>query len=167
MKVALPVASSLAGGSAAYAAAGALLGPLGLVGGALVGWSMGKLLKPGTRKELRATLRKRVFQAQEAVMRDVDRQVEGAVDSIRRALRKQREAFAADTLRQIDLVVDAAEDPARLAAQRYEAEEFLEAFEKASNMARKALAAQQPRPEAAVSGDESAEGEPAHLLRVV
>ena len=167
MRVALPVASSLAGGGAAFAAAGALLGPLGLVGGALVGWSMGKLLKPGTRKELRQTMRTRVHQAHEAVLRDVDRQIEGAVDAIRKALRNQREAFAGDTLRQIDLVIDAAEDPARLAAQRYEAQEFLEAFEKAANLARRALASPVEQPEPEKSAHEGLDGERAHLLRVV
>lgn len=164
IRVAIPVASSLAGGSAAVAAAGALLGPVGLVGGALVGWSMGKLLRPGSKKdELRETMRLRVEQAYEAVLRDIDRQVEGAMDAVRRAVRRQREAFAADTLRQIDLVIEAANDPARLAAQRYEAEEFLGAFEKAANQARKALNAGS---EAAMASDED-HHEPAHLLRVV
>lgn len=171
MSVALPVASSLAGGSAAFAAAGALLGPVGLVGGALVGWSVGKLLKPGTRKELRTTLRKRVREAHEAVLRDIDRQIEGAVESIRLSLRKQREAFAGDTLRQIDLVIEAADDPARLAAQRYEAQEFLEAFGKAADEARRALhdapTPSIPTTPTTPTTDAEAAAEPTHLMRVV
>lgn len=166
IRVAIPVASSLAGGSAAVAAAGALLGPVGLVGGALVGWSMGKLLRPGSKKEeLRETMRLRVDQAHQAVLRDVDRQIEGAMDAVRRAVRRQREAFASDTLRQIDMVIEAANDPARLAAQRYEAEEFLSAFEKAAGQARKAL-----NVGSTSAHDSLDDGEPQetpHLLRVV
>src|SRR5690606_32825855 len=96
------VAGGLAGGGAAVLALGsALLGPLGLLGGALVGYKLSGLA--GGAKSLeraQETIKERLDEIARDLLADFDRQVEAAVEALRSAVVRRRKMFASDLYQQ-------------------------------------------------------------------
>ncbi len=134
-------AGGLLGGGGALVAAGALLGPLGLLGGALVGYKMSQLVS-GARSldRAREAITGRLDEIANELVRDFDRQVEEAVEALRHAVVRRRKMFAADLYQQFDLVQSLGSDPQLLETHRRDAERFAEAFEACAGRARNAVA---------------------------
>jgi GTPase SAR1 family protein len=130
----------LAGGGSALVAAGALLGPIGLLGGALVGWKLSSLVA-GQRNlvKARGAVVERLDEIAAELLRDVDRQVENAVESVRGAVERRRRLFAGDLYQQFEVVQRISADPTQLEAYRRDAERFIQAFDACSLRARKAV----------------------------
>ncbi len=134
------VAGGLAGGSAAFVAAGALLGPIGLVGGALVGWKMTSLLATARSiKQVRSTILERLDEIADVLVKDVDGQVASAVDTVRAAVERRRRAFAHDLYQQFELVKSISRQPEALEIYRRDAVRFESAFEACATRARRAV----------------------------
>jgi GTPase SAR1 family protein len=134
------VLGGLAGGGGAFVVAGAtFLGPIGLLGGALVGWRLSSLVA-GQRNlaKARAAVVDRLDEIAAELLRDVDRQVGGAVESVRSAVERRRRLFAADLYQQFDVVQRINEDPAQLEAYRRDAGRFTQAFDACALRARQA-----------------------------
>lgn len=88
-------------GGIGLAAAGLVLGPLGMVGGAVIGWRLGDL----ARSEVKTTTsRRRVVerlqQIRDEVLADLDEQLRIRVDLTRRAAMERRDATRRDAERQ-------------------------------------------------------------------
>jgi len=134
------VVGGMSGGGLAVAAAGAMLGPLGLLGGALVGWKLASLVA-GHRslEQAREAIAVRLDEIAAALLRDVDQQVENAVDTVRSSVDRRRRAFAADLYKQFEVVQAISEHPEALVAQRRDAARFVEAFEACAANARSAV----------------------------
>jgi GTPase SAR1 family protein len=131
----------LAGGGSALVVAGAtLLGPIGLLGGALVGWKLSSLVA-GQRNlvKARGAVVERLDEIAAELLRDVDRQVENAVESVRGAVERRRRLFAGDLYQQFEVVQRISADPTQLEAYRRDAERFIQAFDACSVRARKAV----------------------------
>ena len=132
----------LSGGGLTLLATGTvtLLGPLGLLGGALVGWKLASLVA-GHRnlEQAREAIASRLDEIAAAMLRDVDDQVESAVATVRSAVQRRRRAFAADLYQQFEVVQAISEHPEALEAQRRDAVRFVEAFEACAVDARAAL----------------------------
>lgn len=135
------VAGGLAGGGAAVVAIGALLGPLGLLGGALVGWKLSEVMG-GSRNlgKAKEAITGRLDEIARELLRDFDKQVDEAVEALRNSVIRRRKAFAADLYQQFDLVQSLGQDPALLEAQRKDSHRFLEAFDGCAEKARNAVA---------------------------
>lgn len=129
-------AGSILSGAAAIAFAGGILGPLGLLAGALVGWKFGGLLG-GSRGLERAKqlLLERLDEVAEDLARDFDAQVDLQLSSLREVVRRRRRSFAADIYRQLELAETLAEDPERSDAFRRSCQQFLEAFDSCARAA--------------------------------
>jgi hypothetical protein len=137
------VAGGLAGGGAALVAAGAMLGPIGLLGGALVGWKLSSLV--GEQRNLdraRATVLERLDEIAAELLRDVDAQVSSAVDTVRQSVERRRRAFAGDLYQQFEVVQSISEDGLALEAYKRDATRFVQAFEACAARARKAVGQQ-------------------------
>jgi len=134
------VVGGLSGGGLAFTAAGALLGPLGLLGGALAGWKLASLLS-GHRslEQAKAAITGRLDEIAASLLSDVDQQVDHAVATVKDAVEHRRRAFASDLYKQFEVVHAISENPDALQAQRREAERFLEAFEACAASARDAI----------------------------
>lgn len=132
----------LSGGGLTLLATGTatLLGPLGLLGGALVGWKLASLVG-GQRslEQARESIASRLDEISAAMLRDVDDQVESAVATVRSAVQRRRRAFAGDLYQQFEVVQAISEHPEALEAQRRDAARFIEAFEACAADARAAL----------------------------
>jgi hypothetical protein len=138
--VSVAVATGLAGGGAAFVAAGALLGPIGLLGGALVGWKMTSLLATSrSLNQVRTTILSRLDEIADRLLKDVDAQVAGAVETVRAAVERRRRAFAHDLYQQFELVQSISAHPEALETYRREAVRFEEAFENCADKARRAV----------------------------
>jgi GTPase SAR1 family protein len=139
----------LAGGGGALAVAGAtFLGPIGLLGGALVGWKLSNLVA-GQRNiaKARTAVHDRLDEIAAELLRDVDRQVGGAVESVRSAVERRRRLFAADLYQQFEVVSRISEDPGQLAAYKRDAHRFIQAFDACALKARQAAGTlEDPRP---------------------
>ncbi|TVR37788.1 MAG: hypothetical protein EA388_00890 [Nitriliruptor sp.] len=135
------VASGLASGGAAFMAAGAVLGPIGLVAGALVGWKMTSVVAT-TRsvKQVRAKILERLDEIAASLVKDVDGQVVAAVDTVRSAVERRRRAFAHDLYQQFELVQAISQKPDALEIYRRDAVRFESAFEACATRARRAVA---------------------------
>jgi GTPase SAR1 family protein len=134
------VLGGLAGGGSALVAAGALLGPIGLLGGALVGWKLSSLVA-GQRNlvKARGAVVERLDEIAAELLRDVDRQVEQAVESVRSAVERRRRLFAGDLYQQFEVVQRISADPTQLEAYKRDAERFIQAFDACAVRARKAV----------------------------
>jgi hypothetical protein len=144
------VAGGLAGGGATLAAGAAMLGPVGLIGGALVGWKLHSIVAGQRNLErARRTIIERLDEVADELLRDVDGQVSGAVDTVRAAVERRRRAFASDLYQQFEVVQEISEDPSRLEAYRRDAERFDQAFAACGQRAQKALTPAAPLREAA------------------
>src|SRR5690606_37520555 len=117
-----------------------LLGPIGLLGGALVGWKLSTVIA-GQRNlaNARSAVVGRLDEIAAELLRDVDKQVASAVDSVRAAVERRRRLFAADLYQQFEVVQRISEDPAQLEAYRVDAGRFIEAFDGCAVRARKAV----------------------------
>lgn len=131
-------AGGLLSGGAAMALVGGVLGPLGLLAGALVGWKLGELLG-GSRGLERAKeqLIERLDEVAAELTRDFDRQVELHVRGVRELVNRRRHSFAADLYHQFELVESLANDPARVESYRRECGRFVGAFESCAESALK------------------------------
>jgi GTPase SAR1 family protein len=137
------LAGGLAGGGATLAAGAAMLGPIGLVGGALVGWKLHSIVAGQRNLErARRTIIERLDEIAAELLRDVDGQVAGAVETVRTAVDRRRRAFASDLYQQFEVVQQISEDPSRLDAYRRDAERFMKAFEGCAQRAQRAVSAE-------------------------
>jgi GTPase SAR1 family protein len=134
------LAGGLAGGGAALVAAGAVLGPIGLLGGALVGWKLASAVS-GQRslENARETILSRLDEIAAAMLADVDGQVSTAVATLKGAVERRRRAFAHDLYHQFEVVQAISQDPAALDAYRRDAARFLEAFDDCADLAYRAI----------------------------
>ena len=130
----------LSGGGVAFAAGAALLGPIGLVAGALVGWKLADVV--GVQRSLdtaRRTLHHRLDEVAASLIRDVDDQVAAAVETVRHAVQRRRRAFAQDLYQQFEVVQGLEQRPEWVDAYRRDAVRFIEAFEACEHRARGAM----------------------------
>lgn len=135
----------LVAGSGAVLLASAALGPLGLIGGALVGWKLSGLLSGASGVDrARQAIIERLNEIADQLARDFDAQVDHAVESLRAAVVRRRHAFAADLYQQFDLVESLASDPAMLESYGRDAERFLAAFDACASRARNAISFAEP-----------------------
>ncbi len=140
------VAGGLAGGGMAFVAAGTLLGPIGLLGGALVGWKLSGLLANQRNLErAKATILSRLDEIAAQLLRDVDQQVANAVDTVKSAVERRRRAFAADLYSQFEVVQSISADDNALEAYRRDAERFVDAFDVCAQRAQRAVDANVPK----------------------
>ncbi len=131
-----------AGGGVALATGAALLGPIGLVGGALVGWKLASSIgKQRSLDAARETILRRLDEIAASLLTDVDAQVDAAVETVRSAVGRRRQAFAADLYQQFEIVQAISEEPSALEAHRRDASRFVEAFDACGNRARDAVVA--------------------------
>lgn len=123
------VAGGLAGGGAAMVAAGTMLGPVGLLAGALVGWKLSDLVA-GHRSldRARRAILDRLDEIAAELLKEVDRQVNQAIDNVRSCMVRHRRSFAADLYQQFDLVQAISQDEEALQRYRTDATRFQEAF---------------------------------------
>ena len=135
------VAGGVAGGGVAVVAAGAVLGPIGLLGGALVGWKLASLAS-GQRslERARATILERLDEIAASMLQDVDAQVNSAVETVRGAVERRRRAFAHDLYQQFEVVQSISEQPESLELYRRDAVRFVDAFDSCALSAAKAVA---------------------------
>jgi hypothetical protein len=113
------VGGMLAGGGA-FVALGATLGPLGLVGGALVGWRLAEALST-SREAARAreAVLERIDDVADEFAAEFDRQVDGFVAAVRDAVRRRPAGLRADLESQLKAVERLTDDP-KLLAERLE-----------------------------------------------
>ena len=134
------VAGGVAGGGAAFVAAGALLGPLGLLGGALVGWKMSSMMAgQASLDRAKLSILSRLDEISAHLLRDLDDQVGKAVDTVTAGVDRRRRAFAADLYQQFDLVEGIVADPTLLETYRRDAERFVQAFDACAARAERAV----------------------------
>ncbi len=129
-----------AGGSLAYLAGSAavVLGPIGLLGGALVGWKLsGTLGKSGDLKRAKEALIENLDAIANELLADFDKQVREALDTLGAAVARRRKAFAGDLYTQFDLVERLASDPATVDQYRKDVAGFEDAFSACAARARK------------------------------
>ena len=127
------------GGAAVLALGSALLGPLGLLGGALVGYKLSQMAG-GARSldKAKQTIKERLDEVATEMLADFDRQVDEAVEVLRQAVVRRRKMFAADLYQQFDLVKSLGSDATLLDSHRRDAERFTEAFDACARRARNA-----------------------------
>jgi hypothetical protein len=134
------VGGGLGGAGAVVAAGTAMLGPIGLLGGALVGWKLASALSGARSLErARATIAERLDEIAAALLRDVDAQVVNAVETVQSAVERRRRAFAHDLYQQFEVVHAISEQPASLESYRRDAARFAEAFDDCAARARDAV----------------------------
>ncbi|MBW3562414.1 MAG: dynamin family protein [Actinobacteria bacterium] len=131
-------AGSIVSGGAAFALVGGVLGPLGLLAGALIGWKMGEVFG-GSRGLDRAKqmLIERLDEVSAELTKDFDRQVELQVNAVEEIANRRRHAFAADLYSQFELVEALANDPEKVVTYRRDCERFIEAFDNCGQSAMK------------------------------
>ena len=129
----------LAGGTGVAVVAGsALLGPLGLLAGALAGWKLSQA-GGGSLDRAKEGIKERLDEVANELLRDFDRQVQEAVEALRGAVTRRRKAFASDLYQQFDLVQSLGNDPSMLDAHRRDADQFAQAFDGCAAKAREAV----------------------------
>ncbi|MBW3658818.1 MAG: hypothetical protein KY457_09280, partial [Actinobacteria bacterium] len=139
------LAGGVAGGGAAFLAAGALLGPIGLLGGALVGWKMSSMMAGQANLDrAKASILQRLDEISSHLLRDLDEQVGKAVETVQAGVDRRRRAFASDLYQQFDLVEGIVSDPALLESYRRDAERFIQAFDACAARAARAVGAAVP-----------------------
>lgn len=87
----------LVGGGATMALAGSLLGPIGLLAGALLGWRLGGAAGPGRHlRQLREDVDRVLGEVCDALLEDFDRRIDAAIDVVRQGIDVRRDGFIAD-----------------------------------------------------------------------
>ncbi len=117
----------LVAGGAGVAALGLALGPLGLVGGALVGWKLGGVVR--TNRELdaaRTVALERLDEIADEFADEFDRQVDAYVAGVHEAIRRRPAGLSSDLEAQLETVAHLADDPALVDERRRECEQVLE-----------------------------------------
>lgn len=133
------LAGGVAGGAAALVAGTAMLGPVGLMAGALAGWQLSSVIATGrSLRAARETLLVRLDEISKRLLADLDNQIDDAVEAVRAGVAKQRRAFAGDLYQQFELVQAISSSPRRLERQRRDAERFIQAFDTCAERARRA-----------------------------
>ena len=130
----------LSGGGATIVAGAVLLGPIGLLAGALVGWKLADSI--GGQRSLeraRAIVAERLDEISVTLLNDVDAQVNAAVETVRSAVERRRRSFAHDLYQQFEVVQSISEQPQALESYRRDAQRFLEAFEACAERASQAV----------------------------
>jgi hypothetical protein len=134
------VGGGVGGAGAVVVAGSALLGPIGLLGGALVGWKLASAMAGARSLErARSTIQGRLDEIAAALLDDVDAQVVAAVETVRSAVERRRRAFAHDLYKQFEVVQAISEHPESLEAYRRDAMRFAEAFDDCAVRARHAV----------------------------
>lgn len=134
------VAGGLAGGAVTLVAGAALLGPLGLLGGALAGWQLSSMVSSERNlRRAQQTILERLDTISEHLLADLDEQVTEATKALREGVDTQRRAFAADLYQQFDLVQAISQSPDLLERQRRAAERFMHAFDVCADKARNSV----------------------------
>lgn len=134
------LAGGAAGGGAAFVAAGAMLGPIGLLGGALVGWKLTSMVAgQSSLDRAKVSILERLDEIANQLLRDLDDQVSKAVDAVRGGVDRRRRAFAGDLYQQFDLVERIVSDPAMLDSYRRDADRFVQAFDACAARAHRAV----------------------------
>lgn len=84
-------------GGAGVALVGAVLGPIGLVAGALAGWRLGEVVRRGRElRPVRAELDEELSAVADAVLGEFDQRVDDVVAAVRETSRHRRAGFATD-----------------------------------------------------------------------
>lgn len=134
------VAGGMAGGGAAVMAASAVLGPIGLLGGALVGWKLSTMVAGQTSLDrAKVSILERLDEIANQLLADFDDQVARGVETVQSGVDRRRRAFAADLYQQFDLVQSISNDPAMLDNYRRDAERFTQAFDACAARAQRAV----------------------------
>lgn len=132
----------LATGGALLATGAVLLGPVGLLGGALVGSQVvSRVKKASDFKKAKRDLDEQLEVVSQQLLADFDKQVDDAVAALRRAVTSRRTAFAGDVYGQLDLVERLSSDPATAQAHAQEMLRYSQQFQQIAGEARAAMAA--------------------------
>jgi hypothetical protein len=93
------------GGGAGVALVGAVLGPVGIVAGALVGWGLGTIVRNNRElRPLREEVDERLGEIADEVLAEFDRRVDDLVAAIRASARHRRLGLEADLTDLLDLL---------------------------------------------------------------
>ena len=122
-------AGGLLSGGAALILAGGVLGPLGLLAGALIGWKLGEILG-GSRglEKAKAEMALRLDEVSRQLVQDFDQQVDLQETALRELVSRRRHAFARGLYDQFAVVEALTSDPERMRMYRTECERFISAF---------------------------------------
>jgi hypothetical protein len=116
----------LIAGGAGIAALGLALGPLGLVGGALVGWRLGGVVRSHRElNEAREVALERLDQIADEFAGEFDRQADLYVASVHEAIRRRPAGLSTDLEAQLETVAHLADDPQLVEDRRQESERVL------------------------------------------
>jgi GTPase SAR1 family protein len=129
-------AGSILSGGAAAVLAGGVLGPIGLIAGALVGWKMGELF--GSSRGLnkaKELMGQRLDEIAAELTADFDRQVRVRTQAAADVVRRRRRSFAGDLYRQFEFVEALARDQSRVQSYLRECDRFIDAFEESATSA--------------------------------
>ncbi|HEX2026909.1 MAG TPA: dynamin family protein [Nitriliruptorales bacterium] len=131
-------AGGVLSGGAAFALLGGVLGPLGMLAGALVGWKLGVVFG-GSRgvERARQLLLERLEEVSRELTRDFDAQVALQLRSVRELVNRRRHLFAADLYHQFELVESLAEDSEKTDQYLRETERFASSFDACAQSALK------------------------------
>jgi ribosomal protein L31E len=123
-------AGSVLSGGVAIALVGGVLGPVGLLAGALVGWKFGELFgsSRGVAKG-KELLIERLDEIALELTRDFDKQVRTKSHSVADVVRRRRRSFASDLYREFEFVEALAKDHERVESYRRDCDRFAEAFD--------------------------------------
>lgn len=132
------VGSVAAGGVLTVAAT--VLGPIGLIAGAVAGYKLGDALGAGRafQQTLDLVLRN-IEQIGVSVTHEFDDQVAMQLDRVRAAVQNQRRSFATDMYQQFNIVERLSSDPAALAKFRDDTNEFIALFDRCGQLAWEAI----------------------------
>lgn len=98
-------------GGAGVALVGALLGPLGLVGGALLGWRLGDVLRSNRAvAKLREDVDERIVQVGQELVEELDRRIDALAEAARNLTDERRAAFTTDLRQVLEVIDELAED---------------------------------------------------------
>lgn len=93
-------------GSVGLAAAGLALGPVGLLGGAVVGWRLGDLARAGITVGSRREARERIEEVRDAIVSALDVRLDQTLHEIRTAAEARADALDRDERRELADAVD-------------------------------------------------------------
>lgn len=128
------------GGTLALITGSVVLGPIGLLGGALVGWKLsGTLGKAGDLKRGRESLLESLDAVSAELLGDFDKQTRDALDTLAAAVARRRKAFAGDLYAQFDLVERLSSDPDAVETYKRDVAGFQEAFTSCARRARETV----------------------------
>lgn len=102
----------LVGAGAGVALVGAALGPIGLIGGALLAWRLRETRSAlGELTTLRVEVSDRLAAVVDELMQELDRRLDRMVEEARRLAHERRVAFTADLRSTLEAIVELGQDP--------------------------------------------------------